>query len=244
MLAEQGRGINGDGADGSPLWVWLFFVTELGAGTGDLPGAVAISEQPIVANLDQALRQDVQTEAAEELDQSEFHFFAPAFVGIIFIAEKDCASSLIQGEQTAVADCDAVGVARKISEHRFRPGEGLLAIDDPRLGASAVEQPGKLCGLGERRERSMKAKLPLLVEFFCPIAELGSEHPGEGTHGKEITPAGALPLFSVEGKPTSGDDAVEMVMSGEGLTPGVEHRGEANLRFKLMPAELEQRGAD
>ena len=138
MLAEQGRGINGDGADGSPLWVSLFFASELGAGTGDLPGAVAISEQPIVANLDQALREDVQTEAAEELDQSELHFFAPAFVGIIFIAEKDSASSLIQGEQTPVADGDAVGVAGKISKHRFGPGEGLLAIDDPGLGASAA----------------------------------------------------------------------------------------------------------
>ena len=166
VLAEQRRGINGDGAGGSPLWFSLFFATELGAGTGDLPGAVAICEQPIVANLDQALRQDVQTKAAEELDQSEFHFFAPAFVGIIFIAEKDSASSVIQGEQTPVADCDPVGVARKISEHRFRPSERLLAIDDPGLGAGAAQQPGKRCGLGERRERSMKAKLPLLVEFF------------------------------------------------------------------------------
>ena len=90
----------------------------------------------------------------------------------------------------------------------------------------------------------MKAKLPLLVEFFCPIAELGLEHPGESTHGKEITPARALPLLSVEGQPASSDNAMEMIMSSKGLTPSMEDRGEANLRFELVLAELEQRGAD
>ncbi len=64
---------------------------------------------------------------------------------------------------------------------------------------AAAAAAGKLYGLGERGERSMKAKLPLLVKLFQTIAELGSEHPRESAHGKEITPARALPLLSVEG---------------------------------------------
>ena len=141
VRAEQRRGIIGrmssSGAS-SFLYVVVFVVSELSASAGDLLGAVAVPKQAIVANLDQALGQDVQTESSEELDQSEFHFFAPAVVGIILIAEKDCASSLIQGEQTPVADCDPVGVAGKVSEHGLRPGERLLAIDDPRFGASGA----------------------------------------------------------------------------------------------------------
>ena len=129
---EQRRGINRgeiSGGASSFLCGKLSGAAELGAGAGDLPGAVAVAEQPIVTDFNQALWQDVQTEAAEEFDQSEFHFFAPTFVGIIFVGEKDCAGRLIQGEQTPVADCDPVGVARKISEHGLRPSEGLLAID-------------------------------------------------------------------------------------------------------------------
>jgi hypothetical protein len=38
---------------------------------------------------------------------------------------------LVEGDQAAVGDGDAVGVAAEIGEHRLRPGERLLGIDDP-----------------------------------------------------------------------------------------------------------------
>jgi len=38
---------------------------------------------------------------------------------------------VVEGDQTAVGDGDAVGVAAEIGEHRLRPGEGSLGIDNP-----------------------------------------------------------------------------------------------------------------
>ena len=40
---------------------------------------------------------------------------------------------LVECDQPTVRDGDAVGVSRQIGEHRFRPGERWLGIDDPTL---------------------------------------------------------------------------------------------------------------
>ena len=38
---------------------------------------------------------------------------------------------LVEGDQTAVGDGHAMGVAGQIGEHRLGPGEGALGIDHP-----------------------------------------------------------------------------------------------------------------
>ena len=91
-----------------------------------------------MADLDQAFRQNVQAEAPQELTQTELHLFASALVGIVFVAEGDRAGSLIQSEQTPVADRHPVSIAREISEHGLRSAERFLAIDYPRLSTGAA----------------------------------------------------------------------------------------------------------
>jgi hypothetical protein len=38
---------------------------------------------------------------------------------------------VVEGDQAAVGEGDAVGVAAEIGEHGLRPGEGSLGVDDP-----------------------------------------------------------------------------------------------------------------
>src|SRR6266478_2814287 len=83
----------------------------------DVVGTGGFGEQPVVADAMEALRQDVAEEAADELAGCEGHeLVARTAVGtIVLVLEGDAA--LVAGDQPAVGDGDAVGVARQISEH-------------------------------------------------------------------------------------------------------------------------------
>src|SRR5271166_466906 len=48
---------------------------------------------------------------------------------VIFPSERD--GAVLERDQPAVGDGDAMGVAGEISEHRLGPAEGSLGIDDP-----------------------------------------------------------------------------------------------------------------
>ena len=83
----------------------------------------------------------------------------------------------------------------------------------------------------------MEAKLTLSVELLQTIAELSPEDFRERFDWKEIMSAGCLPPATREAEATSGHDAVEMVMIEQRLAPGMQHSGEADLRFELTLAE-------
>ena len=72
----------------------------------------------------EAVRQDVDEEAADKLVGGERHaLVACAAVGaIILVPEGDAV--LVEGDEPAVGDGDAVGIARQISEHRLGSAEG------------------------------------------------------------------------------------------------------------------------
>ena len=87
------------------------------AGACEAGLAGGAGEQAVVADAVEAARQDVEQEAADELVGRERHdlLAVGAVAAIILVAEGD--AGLVEGEQPAVRDGDAVGVARQIGEH-------------------------------------------------------------------------------------------------------------------------------
>ena len=71
----------------------------------------------------EALRQDVDEEAADELTGCQGHdLVSRAAVGaIVLVLEGDAV--LVERNQPAVGDGDAVGIARQIGEHRLWSAE-------------------------------------------------------------------------------------------------------------------------
>ncbi len=102
-------------------------------GLCDLLLTLVIAQQSIVADLYIAWGQDVQGEAAQELRQRKRHDFAPVMVCIVFIGEAHGALLGVEGEEAAVADGHAMGVAGEVGEHLARPPEGTLSKDNPLL---------------------------------------------------------------------------------------------------------------
>jgi len=109
--------------------------------TCDVVSARAAGEQAIVADAVEAFWQHVDQEAADKLGGGECHAFVSiaALDAIVLPPEGDAV--LIEGDQAAVGDGNAVGVTRKISQHGLGSAERALCVDDP-------------LGLAQRREMS------------------------------------------------------------------------------------------
>ena len=93
------------------------------AGVRDVGGTVGAGEQAVMANAMEAFWQYVDEEAANELGRIERHGLVAAgpFDPIVFVLEAD--TVVVERDQSAVSDSDAVGVSRQVSEHGLRPAE-------------------------------------------------------------------------------------------------------------------------
>ena len=123
--------------------------TEQLASAFDVVGAGGLGEQAVVADAVQALGQDVDEEAADELVGCERHHLVAigAFEPIVLVFEAD--SVFVEREQPAIGDGDTVGVAGQISQYRLGSGEGPFAVDVPSGLAQRRQEGGEGSALGE-----------------------------------------------------------------------------------------------
>ncbi len=80
----------------------------------------------------QALGQDMDQEAPQELVCGESHDLLLAAASVVFPAEGNALS--VEADEAMVGDGDAVRVAGEIVENMLGSAEGWLGIDDPLLG--------------------------------------------------------------------------------------------------------------
>src|SRR6266481_8888561 len=120
------------------------------ADTGDILGAGLAGEQTVVADAMKALWQYMHQEAADELGGIErHHLVSPgAFAAVILPLEGDAV--VIERDQAAVGDGDAVGVAREIAQHFFWSPERSFAVDHPFAVAQGRQIGGEGSRIGER----------------------------------------------------------------------------------------------
>src|SRR5262249_33992679 len=151
----------------------------------DIGGPVAVGKQAIVADAVEAVGEDMQEEAADELIGLERHRL-PAIGSIepiILPAESD--ATLIGSDPPPVRDGDAMCVARQVAERRFRSGERLLGVNDPfelpqRRKKGAERSPaGEICMITEELQLVGVMRLDQLLQKEA--AEEAREH----THGQE-----------------------------------------------------------
>ena len=108
-LRLAGIGVAGTGGIGTGLRNGEQF-----AGPGDVVGARAAGEQAVVADAVEAGRQHMDEEAADELVNGERHHLISigAFDPVVLALEGDVV--VVECDQSAVGDGDAVGVARQV----------------------------------------------------------------------------------------------------------------------------------
>ena len=99
---------------------------------------------------DQALGQNVDQEAAQELIGGDRHDFLLAAVRIVFPAKRD--SIILERHQPMVGDGDAVRIASEIVQNMLGTAKGWLGIDDPVLVEELSEKLAKATWLSKTLE--------------------------------------------------------------------------------------------
>jgi hypothetical protein len=97
----------------------------------EVASTIGFGKQSVVPDAVQALGQNVDEEAADELVGCEGHPFVTGrpVEPIVLVAEGD--AILVGGDEAAIGDSDAVGVARQIVQNLLGPRERSFAVDDP-----------------------------------------------------------------------------------------------------------------
>ena len=115
----------------------------------DRLGAVGAGEQAVVADAMEALGQHMDEKPADELADVERHRRVPAGAidPVSFDLERDAV--LVDRDQTAVRDGDAVGISRQIGEHGLRARERALGLDEPALVAERGQERRERLGIGQ-----------------------------------------------------------------------------------------------
>src|SRR5262249_31985249 len=96
------------------------------ASTRDVVGAGGFGQQAVVADAMEALGQDVDEESADELVCGECHALVPisALDTVVLPLEGDAV--LVECDQAAIGDGNAVGIAGEIGQHRLGAAERAL----------------------------------------------------------------------------------------------------------------------
>ena len=98
----------------------------------DVPNPGAVGEEAVMADAVEAGRQDVEEEAADEFPGLEAHelLAVAAVCAVVLAAEGDEVG--IGGDEPAVGDGDAVGVAREVGERA--PEKARECLDRTQIG--------------------------------------------------------------------------------------------------------------
>ncbi len=204
------------------------------AGLGEIGGAVAVGEHAVMADAVEAVGHDVQQEAADELSSAERHHLHPlfSFGAVVLIAEGDAVP--VHGNQAAVADGDAVGVAAEICQDGIRPGERSLGVDMPldlahrrqmALERSRVGQPGQIA------EELQFVGVEGGDHFF---QEQPPEQHRQNIDRQEEALAAVDPVLPVDGYAAAGHDDVSVRVPGHRRTPCVQHGSKADLGAQML----------
>ena len=107
---------------------------------------VAVGKQPEVANLDKTGGQDMEQEAADELDSIELHHAAAVLVPGVPAAEAHLA--VIEAEEFAAIDGDAVRLAGQVVQLMPGSAEQRIGGDHPLCSAHGAKQRLKCAWCG------------------------------------------------------------------------------------------------
>src|SRR5215468_21932 len=153
-LPQQGQGCSG--AFGSSDFVWAVLMASIAmSGTASSSRIRAMllaraGEQAVVTDTMEALRQDVHQEATDELVGIERHHRVSlaTFEAVVLPLEGD--ALVIERDQAAVGDGDAMGVAGEIAQDFRGSPEWAFAVDHPLTVAQRRQIGGEGLCMGER----------------------------------------------------------------------------------------------
>ena len=199
---------------------------------------VTIGQEAEVADADKTGRQDMEEEAAEELDGREGEGFFEAAVAVILPAEADAV--VFDFQQAMVGNSDPVGVATEILDDLGGAAERPLGVDHPAAVASGAQPTAKGLRIGEPSQIAEEGELPLLEGLQQGVPEEVAEAGAEDFNGQEeglarfLGTAAGDPALAMGRQSSRRDDPMQMRVMGKLLAPGVEDGEESDLGAQMF----------
>jgi len=190
--------------------------------------ALAVSQEPIMADSDEALGQGVEEKAVDKVHGADGSLLE-GIVLSVFIPEADHA--VFESQEAAVGDSDAVGITGQIVQDMLRVRDGGPHTDNPLVFVEFAFKLGAgLCKV----QVSPLSGLPEVIE------ELATKDQGEGFLVEQIVLFTRDPAFALCAQGPSGDEAVEMEVRFELLIPGMQDSDKAQGAAQFLPCKLDQ----
>ena len=156
----------------------------------------------------EAVGQDVEQEAADELVRIERHDAVTGLsvAPVIFPFEADTVP--IEGDEAGIGDGDAMGIAGEIGEHGIGTGEGRFGIHKPIHTAKRFEKLAERIPLLERGVRTKELQRAFGVGGGKPFAHEPPEQSREHLNAEEVTWPARYPALPVRRDATARNDAM------------------------------------
>jgi hypothetical protein len=129
---------------------------ECTADSSEFVGTARICQETEVADATETFRKDVKEKTADELVSIEHDHLGFVAGTIVLPAEAD--ATILAGEEPAVCDCDAMGVAPQIVEDLLWPCEWAFGVDDPVELAERLQIASEGGGFDEPGEMAEEAQ--------------------------------------------------------------------------------------
>ena len=145
--------------------------------------AVAIGQEPEVADFDEASGQDMEKEAADK-----FHCFQTHHLegfAILRVAPLKTDTTLSEAYESAIGDGHAVGIPSQIFEDVLGAAQGRRGVDHSFGLAELIEPSMKLSRVGEPTQLPVKAELPLGQSLSQKAQQLALEQTAKNLDGQE-----------------------------------------------------------
>src|SRR5215831_15316419 len=137
---------------------------------------------------------------------------------------------ILERHKTLIADGDSVRIAAQIGDDLPGSSKRRLGIDDPVVRTQLVKPRRKGPCLCERGGRPPELEAVLRKGLVEAGEVLGPEDFGEGPDGKqEVAAFRGDPLLLVSVERPARHNTMDMEVLLQGLAPGVQHHGEADL---------------
>src|ERR1700676_472863 len=166
--------------------------------------------KPEVADADEARRQHVQQESAQELVDCQRH--QTLLVLVSGIAPAECNAALVEGDEAVVGDSHTMSVLAEIAQRMLRAAEGTFRVHHP-FGAEQRTQPRREhLWILKRSQRAVEAEFALRVQIFKAVHELASEHFFEDIDGQKESRLRIDPPGVVRSQTAGGNHTVNVRM--------------------------------
>ena len=187
----------------------------------------------------EAVGQDVEEKATDELVRGKPHDAAAAAAAIILIGERHLI--VIDGDKSRIGDRRAMRVAGEIGQYALGAAEGRLGVDDEGALPQRAHTFGERGGLGKRDQVAEETEFASTESGFQAVEEQTAEGVRQGADGEQEVGFSSDPSPAVEGDAAAGDETMDMRMMGQRLPPGVQDGDEADCGAEAFGGEGHER---